>query len=82
MAASSATNRFVRVARSNGFGGLIPRVTRLRCYACGARFLFKRQPDGVLDRVALRCGKPLGEGLGFLSQINHKNNLAQSAVNA
>jgi hypothetical protein len=36
------------------------------------RFLFKRQPDGVFDREALRGGKPLGEGFCFLRQINHR----------
>jgi hypothetical protein len=69
-------------ARGNGFGGLIARVARLRYNASRARFLHERQPDGVLDRKALRGGKPLGEVFGFLSEINHGHNLAQSAVNA
>jgi hypothetical protein len=54
-----------------------------RCFgidASGPRFLFKRQPNGVLDREALRGGKPLGERLGFLRQIDHGGNLTQTAV--
>jgi hypothetical protein len=39
-------------------------------------------PYGFLKGKALRGGKPLGEVFGFLRQINHGHNLAQSAVNA
>ena len=53
-----------RVARGNGFGGLIARTTRLRYNAGGARLLFERQPNGVLNGKALRGGKPLGERFG------------------
>jgi hypothetical protein len=50
--------------------------------ASGPRTRFEGLPYGVLDRKALRGGKPLGESLGFLRQINHGDNLAQTAVNA
>jgi len=53
----------------------------LRYNASSPRFLFKRQPNGVFDREALRVGKPLGESLDFLGQINHTRNVAQTAVN-
>jgi hypothetical protein len=40
------------VAGGNGFGGLIPWVTRLHDNTDGMRFLFKRQPNGVLNGEA------------------------------
>ncbi len=69
------------MAGGDSFGGLIARMARLGYNASRPRFLFKRQPNGVLDREALRVGKPLGEGFDFLGQINHEGNLAQRAVN-
>jgi hypothetical protein len=55
-------------------------VTDLFDRAGGAAPL-QRQPNGVLEREVLRGGKPLGEGLGFLRQINLCDILAQTAVN-
>jgi hypothetical protein len=39
-------------------------------------------PYGFLKGKALRGGKPLGGVFGFLRQIYHGNNLAQTAENA
>jgi hypothetical protein len=55
---------------------------RLLQKASGARRRVEGLPYGFLKGKALRGGKPLGEVFGFLRQINHGHNLAQSAVNA
>lgn len=55
-----------RASRRDGFGRLIARPPRFHGNSGGARFLFERQPDGVLDREVLRCCQPFGKSFGFL----------------
>jgi hypothetical protein len=69
------------VARGNGCGGLIAPPRRLRQDARVTRACFEGLPYGLLDREALRCGKPLGESLGFLRQINHAGQTSTSRRN-
>jgi hypothetical protein len=56
-----------RVARGDGFGELIARSPRFHSNSRGARFLYERQPDGVLDREALHYRQPFGKSFGFLT---------------
>ena len=70
-----------RPSGGNSGGGLVAPSLRLLQNTGGARRRIEGLPYGLLKGKALRGGKPLGEVFGFLRQINHGNNLAQSALN-
>ncbi len=58
---------------------MLPRFRR-ESDARAAGALFQRLPDGVIDGKALRGGEALGQGFGFLRELNHACNLAYAAA--